>query len=377
MKKSSKRRSQGKLERLLLWVLVALIFLNLLLFLPRMVPYIRLDLIHPSLPVISLDALRLDNLPLIRDLVRGVKNRTSAHVSMQNPTMVDASVMMTLTLSPLQPTSSPINDSTATLISTQPSTITANPTSTQVSEPTSTPTPVLPSPTSTSIPIKMYYVAPNGDDSNPGTIDDPWRTLAPIHARDFLLGDVIHFERGGSWSGGLVINDSGVEDKPITFTAYGTGKRPVFTNPGGAGSLTRAVKINADWVVVEGFLVQESHEAGVYISNGSDYKIVRDIEATNAGIGIAMHGQHNLATRNYVHDLHMVVNTIGGDDDYGATGIWMFNSNNEVSYNRMVNCKAPSYDYGIAGGALEWYGAADNNYAHHNRSVFSEKRFKF
>lgn len=211
-----------------------------------------------------------------------------------------------------------------------------------------------------------YYVAPNGNDSNPGTIEEPWRTLAPVHARDFLPGDVIHFKRGGVWSGGLVIDDSGVQDNPITFIAYGTGARPIFTNPGGAGSYTRVIKIDADWVVVEGFLVQDAHESGIYISNGSDHNIIRDIETTNVGIGIAIHGQHNLATQNYLHDLHMIVNTIGGNDDYGAVGIGLFNSNNEVSYNRMVNCKASSYDYGTDGGAVEWYGVADNNYVHHN-----------
>lgn len=40
-----------------------------------------------------------------------------------------------------------------------------------------------------------YYVdSVNGSDSNPGASEDkPWRTLAPVHARDFLPGDVVHF----------------------------------------------------------------------------------------------------------------------------------------------------------------------------------------
>ena len=62
----------------------------------------------------------------------------------------------------------------------------------------------------------------------------------------------------------------------------------------------------------------------------------------------------------------MVVNTPGGNDDYGAIGVGLFGSNNEVSYNIMEYCKAASYDYGTDGGALEWFGYADNNYVHHN-----------
>jgi hypothetical protein len=213
-----------------------------------------------------------------------------------------------------------------------------------------------------------YYVdSINGSDANLGTSQDkPWQTLTPVHATSFLPGSVVHFRRGSNWTGGLVIDESGEPGNPITFTTYGTGDRPVFTNPGELDSRTRAVKIEASWVVVEGLLVRDAHEAGVFISTGADHNIVRDIEVSNVGIGIAIWGQRNLVTRNYVHDLHMVVNTPDEKGDYGAVGIWFFNSFNEASYNRIVNCIAPSYDYGVDGGAVEWWGDADGNYVHHN-----------
>lgn len=209
-----------------------------------------------------------------------------------------------------------------------------------------------------------YVDSVNGSDSNPGTSEDqPWRTLAPVHAQGFLPGDVVHFKRGSSWTGGLVINDSGVQGNPIVFKAYGTGDKPVFSD---AAYWGRGVTIDADWVIVDGLLVRDAREAGVYILRDADSNEVRNVEATNVGIGIKVRGQHNLVTRNYVHDLTMVVNTPGGDDDYGAIGVWLFNSNNEVSYNRMVNCIAPSWDYGVDGRALELSEHADGNYFHHN-----------
>lgn len=219
-----------------------------------------------------------------------------------------------------------------------------------------------------------YYVdSINGSDSNPGTSEDkPWQTLAPVHARAFLPGDVVHFKRGSSWTGGLVIDDSGAEGNPITFTTYDIGNSPVFRNPGGPDNWNSAIVIDANWVVVEGLLARDAHEGGVYIANDSDYNIVRDVEATNVGIGIAIHGQHNLVTRNYLHDLHMIENTPGGDDDFGAVGIWLFNSHNEVSYNTMVNCKADSYDYGEDGGAVEWWAiesSIEGTYVHHNWAI--------
>ncbi len=114
-------------------------------------------------------------------------------------------------------------------------------------------------------------------------------------------------------------------------------------------------------------MVHEAHAAGININEGAEHNIIRYNEATKVGIGIAVHGAHNLITHNYAHDLTMVVNNPGGDNDYGAVGIWLFASDNEVSYNRMINCKLPSYDYGHDGGVVEFYGDVDSCYVHHNR----------
>jgi hypothetical protein len=218
-----------------------------------------------------------------------------------------------------------------------------------------------------------YYVdSVAGSASDPGTSPDlPWRTLDAVHARDFAPGDVIHFKRGGTWSGGLELDDPGTAERPIRFTAYGEGARPVFTDPGPPEDWPKAIRVTASWVIVEGFLVRDTHEVGVAVDEGADHVVVRDVEATNVGIGITLAGRYGLATGNYLHDLHMVRNTDGGDDDYGALGVGIFASDNEVSYNRMERCIAPSYDYGTDGGVVEWYGEVDNAYVHHNRGVDS------
>ena len=98
-----------------------------------LVPMVELapDLIHPSLPAISLESVRLDNLPLIRDLVQSVRSRRSAQASLQNPEVADPSAFLTTTPTPPQPSSS---------------TRTTSPTPTLA--PTNTPSPIPPSPTS-------------------------------------------------------------------------------------------------------------------------------------------------------------------------------------------------------------------------------------
>jgi len=283
------------------------------------------------------------------------------------------SVTSTTIYSP-SPTATPFYSQTPVM--TASATAYPSPTRTPTRTKTKTPTSVPPQPTATSLPDGNYYVSTDGNDNNPGTIDRPWQTLAAIHSRNFHPGDVIHFKRGGHWTGGLVIDDSGSEGKPITFTTYGSGERPSFSNPGAAWSYTKAVELKGDWIVIEGFLVHDAHEAGVFISQGSDHNVVRDVEATTVGTGITVAGQYNLVSGNYLHDLTMVVNDPGENNDYGAVGVWLFNSYNEISYNRMVNCRAPSHDYGYDGGAVEWWGDANGNYVHHNWATASNGFFE-
>ncbi len=210
-----------------------------------------------------------------------------------------------------------------------------------------------------------YYVdSIHGSDANPGTSPDrPWRTLAPVHAHDFLPGEVLNFARGSDWSGGLVIDDSGVAGNPITYRAYGSGAMPIFRN---SGPWSRAVTVNADWVVVEGLAVRDAQEFGVFVSSGSDHNVIRDCTATQVGMGYGISGQYNLLTRSQAYDLKMVVNTPGGDDDYGALAVCLYNSYNEVSYNRFERCRASSYDYGTDGGGVELYGNVTGSRIHHN-----------
>jgi len=222
-----------------------------------------------------------------------------------------------------------------------------------------------------------YFVdSVRGSDTNSGTSPaQAWRTLARVNAAQFEPGDTVHFRRGCSWSGGgaypgaLVIDDSGEEGDPITFTAYGDGPRPMITNPGDPDNWTRAVRIRADWVVVESLLVQDAHRDGMYIEYGANHNVVQDVEITDTGAGITIEGSQNLIQRNYIHDLHMVKSTPGGDDDFGAEAIKLYSngSHNEIAYNRLERCAAPSYDYGEDGGGFSFFGDdIDGNYIHHN-----------
>ncbi|MBC7892955.1 MAG: hemolysin-type calcium-binding region [Sphingobacteriaceae bacterium] len=210
-----------------------------------------------------------------------------------------------------------------------------------------------------------YYVnSASGDDSNVGTARNrPWKSLAPVHARNFLPGDTVNFECGSVWATGLEINDSGSPQRPVVFRAIGSGDKPVFSK-GGKGA--KAIDVTGAWVVLDGFLAKDANLAGVYLAKGADHNVVRNCELLNCGGGVMIHGRYNLITQNYAHDLVMVKNTVGGDDDYGAVAYWVFNANNEIAYNRAERCRAPSYDYGSDGGFFEIYTNGDSTYVHHN-----------
>ncbi|HWH93351.1 MAG TPA: choice-of-anchor Q domain-containing protein [Baekduia sp.] len=212
-----------------------------------------------------------------------------------------------------------------------------------------------------------YYVdCAAGSDSNSGTsTTSAWRTLSAVNGRTFAAGNQINLKRGCSWDGGMVGRSSGTASAPIVYTAYGTGTAPTIRNSTG-GTYAESVDISGDYNIIDGLLVRDARESGVMLRAGADHNVVRNTEVTAVGNGITANGQYNLLTHNQVHDLKMIVNTAGGDDDYGAVCFWIGGPNNEVSYNRGVNCRAPSSDYGYDGGFVEVWRQGDNTYVHHN-----------
>lgn len=212
-----------------------------------------------------------------------------------------------------------------------------------------------------------YYVdCVGGSDANSGiAATSAWRSLSPVKTRAFAAGNAIHLKRGCSWDGGMTVRNNGTADSPITYTAYGTGAAPVIRNTTG-GAYGASVDVTGDYNIVDGLLMRDATETGVVIRAGADHNIVRNSEVTAVGNGITSNGRYNLLTRNFVHDLKMIVNTSGGDDDYGAVCFWVGGPDNEVSYNRGVNCSATSYDYGYDGGFVEVWKQGDNTSVHHN-----------
>ncbi|MEO6097001.1 MAG: choice-of-anchor Q domain-containing protein [Fibrobacteria bacterium] len=216
-----------------------------------------------------------------------------------------------------------------------------------------------------------YFVdSQNGSDLATGqTADLAWKSLAQANKAALKPGDSLQFKCGGAWTGQLNLKIAGAENNPIVVTDYGTGARPVFENP--AAGTANAINLSAGWIRVENLLVRNVFQVGINISSGADHIGLSNLEITDCGIGVNMTGRYGLVTKSHFHDLHIVVNTpksLNDNDDYGAVGVVLSNSDNEVAFCRFIRCVAPSADYGVDGGAVEIWADKDirNIYIHHN-----------
>jgi hypothetical protein len=198
-----------------------------------------------------------------------------------------------------------------------------------------------------------------------------WQGLAPVNSTPLVPGDTVRFRRGGSWTGGLFVSRSGRDGGPIVYGAYGDGPAPTLRNPG--TNWENCIDVRAGWVVVESLRCEQTFEAGVNLREESHHAVVRQCEMTNTGFGVWCGGHDSRVVGNYIHDLNMINNTEGGDDDYGACGVVVSGAGHELCYNVMENCIAPSYDYEYDGGVGEVWSTPDapvtDCYVHHNRGV--------
>ncbi|MGK2863251.1 MAG: PKD domain-containing protein, partial [Chitinophagaceae bacterium] len=222
---------------------------------------------------------------------------------------------------------------------------------------------------------RNYYVSSaSGNNTNTGTSTAaPWQTIAKVNSTTFAAGDSIFFKRGEVWTGNLIASNSGVSGNPIVYSAYGNGKLPEIIN--GSDFWTPSISLtDRQYVVIDGFKLVDNRMSptdhsipanfayGIRVTNSPNCTIKNcDISLVGNGINVSGTSTNTTITGNYMHNLRMVVNTQGGDDDYGANPMIIATSNNTITNNRFEECWANSYDYGYDGGAIELFGSAVNN----------------
>lgn len=186
-----------------------------------------------------------------------------------------------------------------------------------------------------------YYIATTGNDANPGTASQPWRTIS-YAATKVVAGDIVLIHPG-IYNGGIVVSTSGRAAAPIVFRANGAG---VIVE--GSGGTRDAFFITAaDHVIVEGLTIRRANRAGLRISfsdsvfvrnctfadNGrwgvftdfSDYTLVENCETYGAvdehGIYISNSSDYPIIRNNLIHHNHANGIHLNGDLSQGGDGI--------------------------------------------------------
>lgn len=100
----------------------------------------------------------------------------------------------------------------------------------------------------------VYYADPNtGNDSNPGNISAPWKTVETSISR-LNAGDTLYLRGGNYWESGINVNAKGTSGSPIIIKNY-PGEKPVID--GGLKEFRNTP--NSDWELVDS-------ERGIYRS---------------------------------------------------------------------------------------------------------------
>jgi len=152
-----------------------------------------------------------------------------------------------------------------------------------------------------------YYVAPGGDDSNPGTEIQPWENIQ--HAADVLQpGDTVYV-RAGSYAEDVEIHVSGsASGGSITFRNY-PGETPVLD---GSGLTVPASNSGLFYIENQSYLVIRGFELRNYRSSA--------FGITPVGVHIRGASHHIQLLDNHIHDIAStaaVDSNLSGRDAHG------------------------------------------------------------
>lgn len=117
----------------------------------------------------------------------------------------------------------------------------------------------------------IFYVSNDGDDSNDGSINSPWKTLEKASevlkqtSKGGLLypGDKLLFRSGDTFEGKLNILCSGTASQPIEISSYGTGELPIISGSGNIpnGDNLEAIKMtNTSHIILNNLWIKNNRK---------------------------------------------------------------------------------------------------------------------
>ena len=189
-----------------------------------------------------------------------------------------------------------------------------------------------------------FFVSPSGNDTYPGTIDQPFKTISK--GLTTIANNGLLYLRGGTYSqsGNLTLNRTGITNRAIRIWAY-PGEVPVVD---GVGSASDLIKISGNWYHLKGIEVKNATHNGINISGHSN--IVENCAAYdngNTGLHItggqsgSVYPSYNLITN---CDAYMNYDPpVGGNAD-GFSTKWQVGPGNVFSGCRAWNNSDDGWD---------------------------------
>lgn len=227
-----------------------------------------------------------------------------------------------------------------------------------------------------------YYVSVSGSDSNPGTAAAPFATVSKGVAAATSPGDTVIVMNGTYGNEGVTqpnyvvtLNSSGTPGNPITIMAQNRGEAILDGGNTSTGTTCTGASsyfnlYNASYIVIQGFVIQNSCNQGFQSNNSANNITIRWNEIRNIGNwtdstqygldGIYLNSSEYNFTfdGNIFHDIGRVGGITPMHFDHGiysaAQGLTVINN---VFYNM-----TKGWDMQIAGGAAN-YLIANNTFA--------------
>lgn len=202
---------------------------------------------------------------------------------------------------------------------------------------------------------QTYYVAPNGSDTNNGTLSSPWRTIQKA-ANTVVAGDTV-LVREGIYQEFVTIKTSGSKTNGyITFQAY-PGEHPIIdgselTIASGKSALIHIT--NASYIIVDGFELRNL-KASTHSQSPTGIRVLQS--------GTEIHILNN--------DIHHIENTFSNGNGHGIHILGTSSvplTNIRVSGNEVHHLATGSSESVTLSGNIDGF-VVENNRIHDNNNI--------